>query len=422
MGRSAVKRALTLILKALFWLALIAIVALTAALVGVAAFGQPAPDPRPSPVAESLRSAANYVEGSDKELRRLNGALAEEQARGTALQAEVERLRDRAWQTWTPETVMQAGGTYRLPDDAPINVVVNASHVTLIGGKGVFAKGSRPAIVIRGDDCEVRGVDFGTTINPDRTGRIGVQECIAVGAEAGTPSYPRGTRIVNCMLGRGDSFVKLFPDANGVTIIGCRTSADSRAESVYVGGAKNVELVDCDFTSRFENTARFNKHGEAVPQNVLVRRCRIANTGSKAAIEFRHVAGAVALDNVLTAGAEWSCIGVGDKDAQPGEAIAYDVLLKNNTLNVGRIACHEGSDRIVIDGNTFVWPAKPVNQAIGFNATAGVTKDVRVTNNAGASPVAQKPMLGFHQGVRPAKLVDEGNAWAVNPPTTQPAN
>lgn len=366
----------------------------------------------------SLAGENAVLHGHNLALRSEAESLA---AKLAAALAEIERLKaPPSPVAWAPGTALETGKSYRLPDDTAVNVVLDVPGVTIDGGNNVIAKGSRPAILVAADDCTVRGVRFHTDVNPDRSGRVGVQECIAVGTEAGTPTNPRRTTIVDCHLGRGDSFVKVFPDADGVLVKDCTTSADSRAESVYVGGGHNVTVENCDFTARYENTVRWSPHRGALATNARVVGSTVANTGSKAAVEFRHVVGALAEGNTLTAGPEHSCVGAGDKDVTGSDVGARDVVVRGNTLHVGRLTFHEGSDRITVENNTFHWPHRPENNAIGFNCLAGITKDVRVVGNTGFSPHDQKPMLGFARPrvpggfgppVKPQRLVDEGNVW-----------
>ncbi len=422
--------------------------------------GQPAPDgpDRPVEEVEKFREAAkgfaDQYEMNVRALRWGSGRIAQLETENNALAREVERLGAQAWQPWTPATVMAPGGTYKLPDNTPVNVVVDQDHVTVIVGDGTYATPgvNRPAIDLRANYGTVRGGRFSApaTIGTG-AGRLGVKPCIDIGTETARPdrAYPvyRGNRIIGVTFDRVDVGVRALPGCEGLLLDSCRSTDDMRAGGVFVGGGNGVTLNRCRFSATVENTVRWSPQNDIVPERATIIDCEILNLGSKAAVELRHVKGAVVKDSRLVARAavlgpdgkkivteRGSGIGIGDKDSSDGDHGAVNVYIANCDIVGGNIRIHEGADRVFLDDVRMTWTDKATDPAIYAVTSAGVIKELTVTNVRATSAAAQTaPVLVFDRPripgtdrfappTIPPMLVDRGNSWTVTPAATQPSN
>jgi hypothetical protein len=362
------------------------------------------------------------------ETNRLRDALTAQQAALAASAAENARLHKllesggSGIPLWTPATVVSAGGTWIVPDGTRDNIIgpAGAVGVTLYLMGGLWPKiPSRPFLSIYGDLCKVIGVpgrftfDAPSGASASGNGRYGIAECVRVGQEAQPYNSPvRGTVLIDVSLNRADALAKLYPDCDGATLVRLVTTTECRADGVFVGGAKNVRVIDPDLTCTTENTIRATTQNGVTPSGITVAGGSVRNIGNKAALNPRHVNGFVAFGVRLFATGENSAVGIGNGDStNPGNPIGVSVI--GCIVEGGGLTLHQAHG-VELLRNQFRWPGTRANSAIGV--TAASADNVTITDNSGESAVPQKAMVGYvgdRSKIR--NLTERDNAWSVKP-------
>jgi hypothetical protein len=338
----------------------------------------------------------------------------------TSLRAEIERLKQQPVPSapppvgpvipWTPATVLTEGGVYSLPDGAAVNIKVRVS-CTFVGGK-VWPIDSRPAF----DHDAGRLTIVGTTFDhPDPPPDAGNPQKYGMGACVATSSHDGGA-AVDCVFGKVDQPVKCTGGSKGFAIV--HGSGSKHVTSAFLGcwgDVRDVAVIGVRAEdSVTENLIRFSPQNGVAPAGAVVAFSTLANPGNKTPLNPRHVDWFVALRNRLTASDDHAAVGIGRTNPAgtdgPG---ATNIYILDNDIAGGTVKVYGGSNRVTIEGNRVAWPTKPVNVFISANAKGGVLKELRIANNTGKSPVAQKHMVDFDGDVKPPELVEKGNGWAV---------
>lgn len=318
--------------------------------------------------------------------------------------ADLEATAGAAIPVWRKGMTIEAGGTYRCPDGAGISIRVKAKRVTFIGGHVWPENGPAFDVEEGADDFTSIGTRFHhpnppVKVEDGRTKRD-VPPCVF--------SRARNTSVIRPDVGTIGEFVKLWPGADGTLVARVVATADVYSALVGCWGADNTAVVFCTAPdSVTENLVRFSPQGDKIPQGALIAYCDLGNPGNKSTADLRHLNWGVVFRSRLTVSPEDAAVGIGN--AKPDAHGARNIYVLNNTIPSGSIKAYEATDKLTVDGNVFLYADKPVNNAISGNAVPGVLKEFRAVGNRIVSPVEQKPVVAFHQGVKPAVLEERDN-------------
>ena len=282
---------------------------------------------------------------------------------------------------WTPQTVLEAGKTYRLPNGAAVAINVTVPDVTFVGGSvWPVVKGPLPAIYAReqAHNLRIQGTDFHLPQAPGG-GQLDIRPCVR--------TLAKGTTLEGTRSGDIDGLLEAWPGGDGATVLRHVARKALRASLSFSNANDTAILHTTAPDSVTENLIRWSPRGTAVGRRGLVAFCTIGQRGNKAVIDFRHIDGAFALYNVFSTSEHGTAIGVGDKDANDGDGDfgAAGVRIVGNTFPEARIQVHGGSRDVSIEDNLFLWTRQGVNVAIYANGD-GRLRNLRLRNNRGPMP------------------------------------
>ena len=315
----------------------------------------------------------------EQEQQRL--ALAAEKA---ALQQRVKELEAAAGGAplWTPQTVLAAGQTYRLPTGAAVAIDVRVPEVTFVGGSvWPVVGGLVPAIYVREQAHNVRivGTDFHLPNAPAGGGQLNMRPCVRTLAS--------GTTLESTTSGDIDGLLEAWPGGDRATVFRHVARKPLRAALSFSSADDTNILHTIAPDSVTENLIRWSPRSGVVGKRGVVAFCRIGQKGNKSVIDFRHIDGGLAIYNEFTTDEHGTAIGVGDKDANDGDGDhgAVSVRIIGNTFHESRVHIHGGSRELYVEDNRFLWTRQGVNVAIYASADNRL-RNLRLRNNRGPRP------------------------------------
>jgi hypothetical protein len=371
---------------------------------------QPATQPVAAPQIQQIRDLAEWAADLDRQQRDTAERLAQ-------AQIEIGRLESAA-ELYVQGKVLEAGHVYRLPDGEATAINVTVPDVTLIGGLvWPIPDGPNPAIAARSENLRVIGVRFSWDAGPAERGKLPLRPCVR--------SYGKNTRVIGCTFGRVNEAISCMAPCDGVLVQGCHGGLDVRSAFIYVGGGKNVTIVNnVALDSQVENLIRFSPELGVVPDTALVAFNDFTNLDSKAAIELRSVNNVIVWKNRVRAANGHTCISVGRSSLAEGPGTTNARILENECYG-GRIEIDAGAADVEVVGNK-QWglrfgtdPAQrdKYDVPIVANGGPGTLKNLRMRNNVAWLPrggATIKPYFGGTANTTiPGLDFDASNGWRI---------
>jgi hypothetical protein len=359
---------------------------------------------------EAVKRAADAV----AEQVRVTDLLTTAQATAAALQQRVRELEAGGGSValWTPQTVLEAGKTYALPNGQGVAITVRVPGVTFVGGHVWPTLGlGATCIAVLADDCTIRGTDFHLPDAPGGGKIDGIGPCVrTLAARTRLENTKSGdvNGLLECWVPDQERYPGIFTSGHEATVFGHVARKPMRGSLIFTScDDSQVDLCQCP-DSITENLCRWSPRDGVVGYRGMVARSKLGNPGNKSVIDMRRTVGGLVFANELFTSEGGTAVGVGRDDAGPG---AHAISIRWNTIRGGKITIHQCDDGLVIEDNTFLWPQHGVNQAIYI----GATPDLRLRRNRGPRPAGTvKPMVGYHKGILPVRLDDDGSSgWAA---------
>jgi hypothetical protein len=324
--------------------------------------------------------------------------------------------------TWTPGTLLAAGGTYLLPWGQPVRIDVRVPNVTLVGG-WVWPEPNGPMASVTanvgGDGLSVVGTRFSWDDGPAGTAKLPLKPCFR--------TYARNAGLSRCTFGRVTTAVEAMTPCDGLAMAYCDGSADVRGGYVYCGGGRGVSLYRCTaLDSANENLVRCSPQNGVIPDGFSVDACDLQQLGAKAVIELRSVKNATVRNSILRAAVGHAALSCGRENPADGPGASnvrfYDCVCYNGRLEIDPVSTDVSFENLQLYGLRYgtvntAEARKLYDVGVTVNGTFGGMKNVRLRNVVGIiGGETVKPFLAYTAKELIAGLDDDGSSgWRVQP-------